>query len=31
MLEVGNVVPEFSEETFGGLYTSKIIIGEVIC
>ena len=31
MLEVGNKAPEFSKETFGELYTNKIIIGEVIC
>lgn len=31
MLEVGDMAPEFSKETFGGLCKSKVILGETLC
>jgi hypothetical protein len=31
MLEVGNIAPEFSEETFGELCKGKIILGDTLC
>lgn len=31
MLEVGDTAPEFSKETFGELYKSKVILGDTLC
>lgn len=31
MLEVGDMAPEFSKETFGELYKSKVILGDTLC
>ena len=31
MLEIRDITPEFSEETFGELHKSKIVLGETLC
>lgn len=31
MLEIRDRAPEFSKETFGELYKSKIVLGETLC